>query len=132
MLSTISSLRSFFGIFFICIAVLLVVLGSFMLGGFFTDERKPSAEMVAFNSLSQEEQSLMISPKDSSVQKVVVDEELGESLGKEHLGNTVYAVTFHHTETADSGNLIVFLDEEKEKVLGKGFDGKQIERGQDG
>jgi hypothetical protein len=95
-----------------------------MLGKFSTDERKPSAEMVAFNSLSQDEQRLMISPKDSTVQEMVVDEELGESLGKEHLGNTVYALTFHHTETADTGNLIVYLDEEKEKVLGKGFDGK--------
>lgn len=122
MLSTISSLRSFFGMFFICIAILLVVLGSFMLGEFSTDERKPSAEMVAYNSLSQDEQRLMISPKDSTVQEVVVDEELGESLGKELLGNTVYAVTFHHTETADSGNLIVYLNEEKEKVLEKRTD----------
>ncbi|MGD6831344.1 hypothetical protein ACQCT5_04240 [Sutcliffiella halmapala] len=95
-----------------------------MLGKFSTVERKPSAEMVAFNSLSQDEQRLMISPKDSTVQRLVVDDEIGESLGKEHLGNTVYAVTFHHTETADSGNLIVYLDEEKEKVVGKGFDEK--------
>lgn len=125
MLRTISGLRSFFGIFFICIAVLLIFLGIFILGEFSEEERKPSAEMVAFNSLLQDEQRLMISPKDSTVQVVVVEEKLSEELGGEYLGKKLYAVTFQHTETTDSGNLIVYLDEEKENVVGKGFEEKR-------
>lgn len=121
LIRTKSGLRFFGGVFFISIAIILVFLGILMMGNVSYNENRLPAEMVAFNSLSDNERRLiLVSPKDSTVQEVVVDETLSERIGDQFFGKTLYAVTFLHTETAVSGNLIVYLDEEKENVVGKG------------
>lgn len=78
-------------------------------------------EMVAFASLTDEEQHLLpASPKDSVVSKVAVTEQIATLMGRPHKGTEVYAVTFNHTETKSSGNLIVYVDLDKKTVVGKG------------
>lgn len=40
-------------------------------------------------------------------------------IGEEYEGKEVYSVTFNHTETADSRNIIVYMDLDKKRFLGK-------------
>ncbi|CAG9622476.1 hypothetical protein [Sutcliffiella rhizosphaerae] len=81
---------------------------------------KLSLEMVAFNSLTKEESNrILVSPKDSHVNKVVVDHQLNSYLGGNHLNQILYEVTFNHTETDVVGNLIVYIAEDEMTVIGK-------------
>lgn len=79
-------------------------------------------EMVAFNSLSQDEQNLIpTSPKDSVLEKVNVTAEIKALLNDDYNKTKVYSVTFNHTESESNGNLVVFVDTDKKTVVGKGF-----------
>lgn len=79
-------------------------------------------EMVAFNSLTDEEKDLIpVSPKDSKVEKVAVSQENISMIDEDYEKDEVYSVTFNNTESLTSGNLVVFLDLNKETVVGKGF-----------
>ncbi|WP_239619280.1 hypothetical protein [Cohnella mopanensis] len=76
-------------------------------------------EMVAFNSLTDEEQDLIpVSPKDSIVKKVTVNDEIKSVIDKNYNKDEVYCVTFNNTETNASGNLVVFIDLDKKTVIG--------------
>jgi len=78
--------------------------------------------MVAYNSLSDEEKDLIsVSPKDSSVKKVAVSQEIISMMDEDYDKDEVYFVIFNNTESDTSGNLVVFLDLDKETVVGKGF-----------
>ncbi|WP_223702227.1 hypothetical protein [Sutcliffiella deserti] len=103
--------------------VLLVsvcVLFLFILANSFYEETKMPIEMIAFNELTSEERErILVSPKDSSVRELTVSEELGKQLGANLVGKKLYMVTFNHTETVTSGNLIVYVDMENEEVVGK-------------
>jgi hypothetical protein len=82
-------------------------------------------EMIAFNHLSdREQQRIPVSPKDSIVTEITVDEDLSESIGGEFLHKKLYAVTFNHTETESSGNLVVYVALDKKTVVGKGNEKK--------
>lgn len=82
-------------------------------------------EMIAFNSLTDEEQDLIpVSPKDSIVEKVTVNDENKSFIDKNYDKDQVYAVTFNNTKTNSSGKLMVFVDLDKETVVGKGFTSK--------
>lgn len=82
-------------------------------------------EMVAFSSLNDDEQALIpASPKDSTVKKIPVNDEIKTTIAKNYREDQVYAVTFHHTETDFSGNLVVFVGLDKNTVVGKGFTAK--------
>lgn len=77
-------------------------------------------EMVAYGALSDEESELIpVSPKDSIVNKVTVNDEIKAVIDKDYNKEEVYSVTFNHTETNSSGNLIVFIDLDKKTVIGK-------------
>lgn len=79
-------------------------------------------EMVAFNSLTDAEQNkIIVSPKDSTVEKMIFDEELSNIIKKSYDKKKVYAVTFNHTATDNAGDLVVYVDLDKETVVGKGF-----------
>lgn len=79
-------------------------------------------EMVAFNSLTNEEQDLIpVSPKDSVVEKVTVNSENKPLIDKDYDKGEVYSVTFNNTETDSSGILTVLVDLDKKTVVGKGF-----------
>jgi hypothetical protein len=89
----------------------------------FQSERSESPiEMTAFSSLNDEEQDqIPVSPKDSVVRKVTVNEDLAKFIGKTYYGKEVYSVTFNHTETDSTGNVTVYVDLDKKTIVGKGF-----------
>ncbi|WP_299094719.1 hypothetical protein [uncultured Metabacillus sp.] len=88
-------------------------------------ENKLSIEMIAFNSLTDEEQDLVpVSPKDSIVEKISVNNENKSLIDKGYDKDQVYSVTFNNTQTDSSGTLIVFVDLDKKTVVGKGFTSK--------
>lgn len=77
-------------------------------------------EMVAFSSLTDAERGMLpVSPKDSIVKKVSVNGEIESIFDKNYSKEEVYSVTFNHTETNSSGNLMVFVDLDKKAVVGK-------------
>ena len=80
-------------------------------------------QLVASNSLTNKEESLIIaSPKDSKVEKVAVDDKVEAMINKDYSKRKVYKVTFNHTATESRGNLMVFVDTDKKTVVGKGVD----------
>ena len=86
-----------------------------------TENQKP-IEMVAFNSLTHEESALIpVSPKDSIVKQVPVNDDLQELIDMNYDKDQVYAVTFNNTATDTTGNLVVYVGLDKKTVLGKGF-----------
>lgn len=88
-------------------------------------KNKLSIEMIAFNSLTYEEQDLIpVSPKDSIVEKITVNNETKSLIDKDYEKDQVYSVTFNNTETDSSGKLTVFVDLNKTTVVGKGFSSK--------
>lgn len=90
-----------------------------------SSENKLSIEMLAFGSLTDEEQDLIpVSPKDSIVEKITVNNENRSLIDKGYDKDQVYTVTFTNTETDTSGKLTVFVDLDKETVVGKGFTSK--------
>ncbi|UPG66240.1 hypothetical protein [Metabacillus endolithicus] len=106
---------------------LLACLSMFISGCNFLQGDKLPIEMVAFNSLTKEEKDkILVSPKDSSVKKVTVNDELSEQFGNNLIGKRLYAVIFNGTETDSVGKLIVYVDLNKETVVGKGYEKKQI------
>lgn len=81
-----------------------------------------SIEMIAFNSLSKEEQGLItVSPKDSIVEKITVSDEIKSYIDNDYNEAQVYSVTFNGTETDSAGQLTVFVSLDKKTVVGKGF-----------
>ncbi|SHR52461.1 Uncharacterised protein [Mycobacteroides abscessus subsp. abscessus] len=79
-------------------------------------------EMVAYNSLTDEEQDLIpVSPKDSSVEKVAVSQEIVSMIDEEYEKVEVYRVIFNNPDSNNSGKLVVFVDLDGETVVGKGF-----------
>jgi hypothetical protein len=83
-------------------------------------------EMNAFNHLSdREQQRIPVSPKDSIVTEIIVNEDLSESIGGEFLHKKLYAVTFNHSETDTAGDLIVYVALDKKTVVGKGNEQKE-------
>ncbi|WP_052302347.1 hypothetical protein [Bacillus sp. SG-1] len=89
----------------------------------FLENKKPPLEMVAFNSLTSEEKNkIPVSPKDSIVDKVTADKQLGKQLGDEYVGDTLYTVTFQGTEDETNGRLVVYININKETVIGKGYE----------
>ncbi|MGM0846447.1 MAG: hypothetical protein ACQEUT_15840 [Bacillota bacterium] len=97
----------------LCVCILL------LMGGCQSTHNIP-IEMAASSSLSPDEESrIPVSPKDSAVSKVKVDEELGRIVGKDYIGKTIYTVAFNGTETVFRGRLVVYIDSDKETVIGK-------------
>lgn len=91
----------------------------------FDSKKDLPIEMIAFNSLTDEEKHLIpVSPKDSIVEKVTVDGEIEALIDSNYDEEEVYSVTFNHTETDSSGNLVVFIDLDKKTVVGKDFNDK--------
>lgn len=79
--------------------------------------------MLAYNSLSEDEQNLIpTSPKDSVVEKINVTEENKIFLHEDYDKKKVYSITFNNTGSGVNGNLIVFVDLNKETVVGKAYD----------
>ena len=78
-------------------------------------------EMVAFSSLTDAEKEIIpVSPKDSIVKKVSVNGEIESLIDRNYNKEEVYSVTFNHTKTESSGNIVVFVDLDKKTVVGKG------------
>ncbi|WP_053366513.1 hypothetical protein [Bacillus sp. FJAT-27245] len=102
---------------------MIIVLLSTMVGcNLIKPKGKLPIEMIAFNSLTEEEQDLIpVSPKDSIVEKITVSDENKSYIDKAYDKTQVYSVTFNHTETDSLGKLTVFVDLDKETVVGKGF-----------
>ncbi|MCR2823326.1 hypothetical protein [Lederbergia panacisoli] len=102
----------------ILLLVTLTLTGCYL----FDSKKKLPIEMAAFNSLSDEEQELIpVSPKDSIVEKITVNDEIKPFIDKDYEKDQVYSVTFNNTETDSSEKLTVFVDLDKKKVVGKGF-----------
>ncbi|MCM3439770.1 hypothetical protein ACUIJN_12260 [Metabacillus halosaccharovorans] len=81
-------------------------------------------EMVAFNSLTDQEQDLIpVSPKDSIVKKVAVSGDIESFIDDNYQKDEVYSVSFNHSQTS-SGSLVVFVDLDKKTVVGKGIIGE--------
>ncbi|WP_026560909.1 hypothetical protein [Bacillus sp. J37] len=84
-----------------------------------------SIEMVAFNSLTDEEQDLIpVSPKDSIVKKVTVSGDIETFIDDNYQKDEVYSVSFNHSQMNSSESLVVFVDLDKKTVVGKGIIGK--------
>lgn len=85
----------------------------------------PPIEMIAFSSLTDEEQDLIsTSPKDSTVELTSVCDIDSSLFNKLYANDQVYAVTFNNTVTDNSGNLIVYIALDESTVIGKGFTSK--------
>lgn len=77
----------------------------------FDSKQSLPIEMVAFNSLTEEEKDLiLVSPKDSTVEKVVVNDDIERFIESNNDKDNLYSVTFNHTKTDSSGNIVVFVD----------------------
>jgi hypothetical protein len=88
-------------------------------------ENQMPIEMVAFNSLTDEESALIpVSPKDSIVKQVPVNDDIKASIDLNYDKDQVYSVTFNNTETDTTENLVVYVGLDKKTVLGKGFTSK--------
>ncbi|MFS0656834.1 hypothetical protein [Bacillus sp. 179-C3.3 HS] len=88
----------------------------------FKGEDKSTKEMIAYQSLTTDEQKLIeVSPKDSKVEKVKVTNEMKEKLESSYRGESVYSVIFNDTNTKEHGELVVYLDEDGKSVVGKGY-----------
>lgn len=86
----------------------------------FDNTNELSIEMVAFNSLTSEEKRLIpVSPKDSIVNKITVNDEIKPFLDKDYDKDEVYSITFNNTGTDSSGKLTVFIDLDRKTVVGK-------------
>lgn len=82
-------------------------------------------EMIAFNSLTDEEQDLIpVSPKDSIVKKVTVSGDIETFIDNNYQKDEVYSVSFNHSQMNSSESLVVFVDLDKKTVVGKGIIGK--------
>ncbi|WP_226669816.1 hypothetical protein [Metabacillus litoralis] len=100
----------------------VLILLNIMLAGCMEYESTSSLsiEMIAFHSLTKEEQDFIpVSPKDSIVEKVNVTEKNKLLFHKNYDKEKVYSVTFNNSEEEDE--LIVFIDLDKKTVIGKGF-----------
>lgn len=76
-----------------------------------------SIEMVAFNGLTKEEQKLIpTSPKDSTVKKISVDDEIKPYVNKDYDKNEVYSITFHNVVEQQ---MTVYVSLDKKSVVGK-------------
>lgn len=85
-----------------------------------------SIEMVAYNSLSEAEQDLIpVSPKDSTVTKETISYDIKSLIDNNYTKEQVYAVVFNNTESSTSGNLVVYVDFNKEEAVGKGYEDKK-------
>lgn len=85
-------------------------------------EKELPIEMIVFNSLSDTEQELIpLSPKDSLVTKQAITTEIQPKIDSNYDEEEVYSVVFNDTATTTTGNLIVFIDLDKKRVVGKGF-----------
>ncbi|KAA0955185.1 hypothetical protein FQ085_16050 [Planococcus sp. ANT_H30] len=85
-------------------------------------EKKLPIEMIAHNSLSDEEQLLIpTSPKDSLVTKEAVSAKIKAQFHSTYKQQQVYSVVFNGTDTATAGNLIVYVDLDQKTVVGKAF-----------
>lgn len=79
-------------------------------------------EMIALNSFTDEEQSLIpASPKDSIIEELEVNDKIRRMLNREYEKDTLYSITFNNTETDTTGPIVVYLSLDKETVLWKGF-----------
>ncbi len=106
----------------LCFSLLVFLYISLTGCGVLESKSNVPLEMVAYNSLSDEEKDLIsVSPKDSSVEKVAVSQEVISMMDEDYDKDEVYSVIFNNTESETSGNLVVFLDLDKETVVGKGF-----------
>lgn len=100
----------------------ILILAAITLTAFnmFDSKKEVPIELVAFESLSNEEKHLIpASPKDSIVKKVAVNEEIKSKIDDNYDKEEVYSVTFRHTQTDTSGNLVVYVALDKETVVGK-------------
>ncbi|BBH19010.1 hypothetical protein Back11_03550 [Paenibacillus baekrokdamisoli] len=102
------------------IPILLLLVLTLTGCNLFESKKDIPIEMVAFNSLTDEEKDLIpASPKDSIVKKVTVNGEIESVIDKNYNKDEVYSVTFNNTETNSSGNLMVFFDLDKKTFVGK-------------
>lgn len=109
--------------------LLLITLGCWTLFEFESGRKVPTLpiEMVAFNSLTPEEESLILaSPKDSNVEKIAVTDQIKPLINKDYTKEKIFKITFNHTAIESQGNLIVFVDTNKKTVVGKEFDGETL------
>lgn len=106
------------------LGILLIFITMGIVSFYSESENQLPIEMVAFNSLTDEERDLiLVSPKDSIVKQMPADE-IKILINKSYDKDLVYSVTFNNTETNSSGNLVVFVGLDKKTVLGKGFTSK--------
>ncbi|RAZ81311.1 lipoprotein [Planococcus halotolerans] len=97
-----------------------------LLTGCNTSASELPIEMVAYNSLSKAEQDLIpASPKDSTVTKENVSHEIKSVIDNNYSKEQVYAVVFNNTESSTFGNLVVYIDLDKEEAVGKGYEDKE-------
>ncbi|MED4456328.1 hypothetical protein [Metabacillus fastidiosus] len=105
--------------------MLLFIILPLTLAGLFYSKNDLPLEMVAFESLTDEEANLiLVSPKDSIVEKVTVNNHIASLINKNYTKNKIYSVTFNGTETDSAGNLVVYVDLDRTDVVGKGFNEK--------
>ena len=107
----------------ICLSLAMIGLLGILTGcNLFINEKMP-IQMIAFNSLTKEEENkIPVSPKDSVVNKVTVSEELGKQLGDKFTGHIIYTVTFNNTEDASNGRLVVYINKDRKTIIGKGYE----------
>lgn len=111
----------FLGILGVLLIFMIIGIVSF----YSASQNQLPIEMIAFNSLTDEESALIpVSPKDSIVKQVHVNDDIKKSIDKSYGKDQVYSVTFNNTETDSSGNIVVFIGLDRKTVLGKGFTSK--------
>ncbi|SHN18765.1 hypothetical protein [Gracilibacillus kekensis] len=104
---------------------IFILIGIVSFSSISKTENQLPIEMIAFNSLSDEESDLIpASPKDSIVKNIPVNNEIKKSISKTYNKDKVYSVTFNHTETDTTGNLVIFVGLDKKTVVGSKYQPK--------
>lgn len=80
-----------------------------------------SKEMLAYNSLSDNDQKrIEVSPKNSTVKKIDVKDALVKVIDSDYSNDKAYEVVFTDSDTKKQGNVVVYLDDDGKEVIGQG------------
>lgn len=103
------------------IASVLPVIALLMSGCTEDTTTANSKEMLAYNSLSDDDQKrIEVSPTNSTVKKIDVKDALVKAIESDYAKDKAYEIVFMDSKTNKEGNVVVYLDDRGKEVIGQG------------
>ncbi len=103
------------------IASVLPVIALLMSGCAEDTTTANSKEMLAYNSLSDDDQKrIEVSPTNSTVKKIDVKDALVKAIESDYAKDKAYEIVFLDSKTNKQGNVVVYLDDRGKEVIGQG------------